>query len=101
MSLRIMLPSRAKVGDTIHFAFPNVPGRVISGFEVTINGARITEPTVLKTRTPKGGTANFVFKVEEAGTYHFEVIPIDEAGQRSEPRLNTLEVPSQSFVALE
>jgi hypothetical protein len=101
MSLRIMLPSRAKVGDTIHFAFPNVPGRAVSAFEVTINGKKFKDPAVLTTRTPNGGTANFVFKVEETGIYHFEIAPIDAAGQRAEPRLNTLEVAAQSIVTLE
>ena len=101
MSLRIMLPSRAKVGDTIHFAFPNIPGKVVSAFEVTINGKKIKDPALVTTRASGGGAANFVFRVEEAGTFHFQIAPINEAGEKGDARLNTLEVPAQSFAVSE
>ncbi len=92
MSVRIMLPSKARVGDTIHFAFPNAPGKVISDFEVTINGQRVKEPEVLKTRGHPGNAAIFVFKAEQPGIYQFVIIPIGQEGERGEPRMNTLEV---------
>ena len=94
MALRIMLPSTAKVGDTIHFAFSHNPfsGNQISAFEVTINGRKLDEPEVVMTKPKVGGaTANFVFRATEAGTYHFEITPI-VGGKRGQPRLNTLEV---------
>ena len=94
MALRIMLASTAKVGDTIHFAYSHNPfsGNKISGFEVTINGRKLDKPEVVMTR-PKvgGGTANFVFRANEPGTYQFEITPIVE-GKKGQPRLNTLEV---------
>jgi hypothetical protein len=92
MALRIMLPSKARVGDTIHFAFPNVPGKVINAFHVKINGKSVTEPATIMTRAKGGGAANFVFKVTDPGTYQFEITPIGPAGEKGEPRLNTLEV---------
>src|SRR5262245_29014580 len=92
MALRIMLPSRAEVGDKVHFSFPNAPGKVISGFEVTINGKRVADPEIVKSGARDTGTANFVFHVKEPGIYHFEIAPIINGGARGEPRLNTLEV---------
>jgi hypothetical protein len=93
MALRIMLPSKARVGDTIHFSFPNgrLPGTTISSFQVAINGKQIDKPEILTTRATGGGSSSFVFKVNEPGTYQFEIIPIrgEEKGER---RLNTLEV---------
>ena len=97
MALRVMLPSRAKVGDTIHFSFPNPAGKVISAFDVTINGKRVKDPEIVTTRAPKGGTANFVFHVKEPGIYQFVIAPISDGGARGEPRMNTLEVPHQSL----
>ena|SRR5258708_6003195 len=93
MALRMMLPSKAKVGDTIHFVFPNPrpAGVKISAFEVTINGKKIDNPETVTTRVVGGGSTNFVFKVSASGTYQLEITPIIE-GKRGEPRLNTLEV---------
>jgi hypothetical protein len=93
MALRIMLPSKAKVGDTIHFNFPNsrLPGMTISAFQVAINGKKIDEPEILTTRAAGGGSSNFVFKACEPGTYQFEITPI-RGGEKGERRLNTLEV---------
>lgn len=95
MSLRTMLPSRAKVGDTIHFAFLNVGGKTITGFQVTINGESVSEPETALTHALEGGAANFVFRVKEPGTYQFVITPISEAGEHGQPRLNTLEVATQ------
>jgi hypothetical protein len=88
-----MLPSTAKVGDTIHFAFPHKRSSEtsISGFEVAINGRKIDNPEIVMTRVPRGEAANFVFSVKELGVYQFEVTPIT-AGEKSRPRLNTVEV---------
>ena len=93
MALRTMLPSTAKVGDTIHFAFPHKRSSesTISGFEVAINGRKIDNPEIVMTRVPRGEAANFVFSVKEPGIYQFEVTPIT-AGPKSRPRLNTVEV---------
>ncbi len=91
MSLRIMLPSKAKVGDTIHFAFPKSGGKAVSGFEVTINGRRVKEPEILRNRG-QPADAIFVFRVEEPGIYQFAITPISQEGERGEPRMNTLEV---------
>jgi len=33
MAVRIMLPSKARVGDTIHFAFPKAPGKVVTALK--------------------------------------------------------------------
>jgi hypothetical protein len=93
MALRIMLPSKAKVGDTIHFTFPNSrqPGMTITAFQVTINGKKIDKPEILTTRAPGGGSSSFVFKVTEPGIYQFEITPIiGEA--KGVQRFNTLEV---------
>jgi hypothetical protein len=97
MALRIMLPSRAKVGDTVHFSFPHSPGKLISAFDVTINGKRVKDPEIVTNRAQNGGTANFVFHVREPGIYHFEIAPITEGGGRGEPRMNTLEVAAPSI----
>jgi hypothetical protein len=92
-----MLPSRAEVGDKVHFSFPNAPGKVISAFEVTINGKRVEDPELVKTGARDTGTANFVFHAKEPGIYHFEIAPIINGGARGEPRLNTLEVRPSNF----
>jgi hypothetical protein len=89
-----MLPSTARVGDTIHFAFPHnrLSGSPISGFEVIINGTKIENPEVVMTRVAVGGgAANFVFRANEPGIYQFEITPI-VAGKKGQPRFNTLEV---------
>jgi hypothetical protein len=89
-----MLPSAARVGDTIHFAFPHnrLQGSRISGFEVTINGRRIKNPAMVMTSVRTGlGAANFVFTANEPGVYQFEITPIVE-GKKGQSRLNTLEV---------
>jgi hypothetical protein len=93
MALRTMLPSTAKVGDTIHFAFPQKRSSEssISGFDVAINGRRIAKPEFAITRSGHGEAANFVFSVKEPGTYQFEVTPIT-GGENRRPRLNTVEV---------
>ena len=93
MALRIMLPSKAKVGDTIHFVFPHKrpSGPPISAFEVTVNGKKIDQPEISSTRATGGGSTNFVFKILEPGTYHFQITPILD-GTKGEPRLSTLEV---------
>ncbi len=94
MALRIMLPSTAKVGDTIHFAFPHSPfsGKKITGFDVKVNGRKVDNPEVVMTK-PKvgGGAANFVFRANEPGIYQFEITPILE-GEKGHARFNTLEV---------
>jgi hypothetical protein len=89
-----MLPSAARVGDTIHFAFPHpcFSRTPISGFEVTINGRRIAKPEIVMTSVKLGGgAANFVFRANEPGTYQFEIAPI-VGGKKGHSRLNTLEV---------
>jgi hypothetical protein len=88
-----MLPSKARVGDTIHFSFPhaNVPGKRITAFEVIVNGKKIQNPEI-KLASAKGGSAtSFVFQATAAGTHHFEITPLID-GQRGERRLNTLEI---------
>jgi hypothetical protein len=93
MALRIMLPSKAKVGDTIHFAFPQkgLSGPPISGFEVTVNGKKIDSPEIVSTKALAGGSMNFVYKIHEAGIYQFQITPIVD-GTKGAPRWNTLEV---------
>jgi len=93
MALRIMLPSKAKVGDTIHFAFPHKrpAGPPISDFEVTVNGKKVDRPEILSTKALAGGATNFVFKIVEPGIYQFQITPIID-GTKGEPRLTTLEV---------
>jgi hypothetical protein len=88
-----MLPSTAKVGDTIHFAFPHKRSSetTISGFEVAINGRKVANPEMVMTRALGGEAANFVFSVKEPGIYQFEVTPI-AGGTKGQPRLNTVEV---------
>jgi hypothetical protein len=94
VALRTMLPSAARVGDTIHFAFPHnrLSGTPISGFQVTINGRKIAKPEIVMTSVKLGGgAANFVFRANEPGTYQFEIAPI-VGGKKGHSRLNTLEV---------
>jgi len=89
-----MLPSAARVGDTIHFVFPHAgfSRTPISGFEVTINGRKIAKPEIVMTGAkPGGGAANFVFRANEPGTYQFEITPI-VGGKKGHSRFNTLEV---------
>jgi hypothetical protein len=94
-----MLPSRAAVGDTIHFTFPKTPGQVITGFQVTINGKKVRDPEMVIRRSKTGDAAVFVFQVTEPGIYQFVITPIIEGSEKGEPRLNTLEVPPQSLRA--
>jgi hypothetical protein len=99
MALRTMLPSTAKVGDTIHFAFPHKPSSEtsISAFEVTLNGRKIDNPETVITSGTRGTSwiggqaANFVFSVKEPGIYQFEIRPII-GREKGQPRLNTVEV---------
>jgi hypothetical protein len=96
MSLRTMLPSHARVGDTIHFCFPDnrSPKTSISGFEVTINGKAIDNPEIMKSRAGgqgRTGATNLVFMATEPGTYHFEITPL-VGNQKQDRRLNSLEV---------
>jgi hypothetical protein len=96
-----MLPSTAKVGDTLLFAFPHKRSSEtsISAFEVTLNGRKIDNPEIVINSGTRGTSvswtggqaANFVFSVKEPGIYQFEIRPIigREKGQR---RLNTVEV---------
>jgi hypothetical protein len=94
VALRTMLPSAARVGDTIHFAFPHpcFSRTPISGFEVTINGRKIAKPEIVMTAVSLGGgAANFVFMANEPGTYQFKIAPI-VGGKKGHSRLNTLEV---------
>ncbi len=90
-----MLPSYARVGDTIHFAFPEsrTSRARVSGFEVTINGKKVDRPEILMTRTGRGGAdfANYVFRATEPGAFHFHITPL-AGGEKLEPRLNTLEI---------
>jgi hypothetical protein len=97
MSLRIMLPSRARVGDTVHFAFPNGRDKTITAFEVKINGKKIEDPVITTNRAPNGVTSNFVFKAKEPGHYQFMITPITESGEKCEPRFNTLEVSGENM----
>lgn len=87
-----MLPSKAKVGDTVHFAFPAVAGKAATAFEVTINGRRVDEPQLVTQRAPGGNVANFVYHVREPGTFHISITPLGPNGDRWERRLHTLEV---------
>src|SRR5262249_11034968 len=91
MALRIMLPSKAKVGDIIHFSFTVEPGQTISGFEVRINGQKAHDAEVTLNRG-KGGGAKYIYNVTAPGIYQFQITPIGPAGERGEPRWNTLEV---------
>jgi hypothetical protein len=90
-----MLPSNSRVGDTIHFAFPEsqTAGARVSGFEVTINGKKVDSPEIVMTRAGRGGTnsANYVFRATEPGFFHFHITPV-AGGEKLEPRLNTVEV---------
>jgi hypothetical protein len=94
VALRTMLPSAARVGDTIHFAFPHnrLPKTPISGFEVTINGRKLAKPEIVMTAVSLGGgAANFVFRANEPGTFQFKIAPI-VGGKKGHSRINTLEV---------
>jgi hypothetical protein len=88
-----MLPSKARVGDTIHFSFPHggLKGRSITAFEVIVNGKKIGNPEMKTTSVMSGGATNFVFQATAPGTYQFDITPIID-GERGERRLNTLEV---------
>ena len=97
MSLRIMLPSKPRVGDTIHFAFPNSRNKIITAFEVTINGKKVENPAIVTNRAPNAGTSNYVHKVQNPGHYHFIITPVLESGERGEPRFNTLEVSGENM----
>jgi len=59
-----MLPSKARVGDTIHFSFPhaNCKGKTITAFEVIVNGKRIANPEKKMTSAVTGGATSFVFQ---------------------------------------
>jgi hypothetical protein len=82
----------ARVGDTIHFAFPQSRLSRISGFEVTLNGRKVNTPEIVMTAMKAGeGAANFVFRASEPGIYQFKITPIVE-GKKGHARLNTLEV---------
>lgn len=87
-----MLPSKAKVGDVVHFAFPPVGGKAVTGFEVTINGRKVDNPQMLTQRAPGGSIANFVYHVRQPGTFHVSITPIGPDGDKWERRLHTLEV---------
>ena len=93
MAVRTMLPSKARVGDTIHFSFPhaNWKGKTITGFDVIVNGKRISNPEMKMTSAKTGSATSFVFQATTPGTYHFDVTPIID-GQPGERRLNTLEI---------
>jgi len=91
MALRIMLPSKANVGDIIHFSFAVRPGQTISGFEVMINGQKVRNAEFTLNRAKNGG-ANYIYNVTAPGIYQFQITPIGPAGERAEPRWNTLEV---------
>jgi hypothetical protein len=86
-----MLPSKAKVGDTIHFSFTNEPGKTITGFDVVINGKKVKDAEFTVNRA-KGGSATYIYNVTAPGIYQFQITPIGQSGERGEPRLNTLEV---------
>ena len=88
-----MLPSKARVGDTIHFSFPHasLKGKRITAFEVLVNGKKVGNPEMKITSGMGGGTTSFVFQATTPGTYQFEITPLIE-GQHGEPRLHTLEV---------
>jgi hypothetical protein len=89
MAVRTMLPSKARVGDTIYFSFPhsNLKGKKITAFDVLINGKPISNPEMKMS----GNATSFVFQATTSGIYQFEIRPVID-GQRGEPRLNTLEV---------
>jgi hypothetical protein len=93
MAVRTMLPSKARVGDTIHFSFPHASlrGKRITAFEVIVNGKKINNPEMKTASGMSGGATNFVFQATAPGTYQFDITPIID-GQRGERRLNTLEI---------
>jgi len=92
MSLRVMLPSKARVGDTVQFTFPNGQGKLISGFDVVINGEKIGDAKFTMTRSKGAHGANYIYNVTEPGIYQFEITPINPSGDRGQSRFNTLEV---------
>jgi hypothetical protein len=51
MALRTMFPSKARVGDTVHFSFAHdrFKGQIITAFDVVINGNKIADPELVKT----------------------------------------------------
>ena len=72
MAIRTMLPSKARVGDTVHFSFPftNLKGgKRITGFEVFVNGKKISNPEMKMTGAMSGGATSFVFQATTAGTF--------------------------------
>jgi hypothetical protein len=93
MAVRTMLPSKAKVGDTVHFSFPHgcLKGKKVTAFEVIVNGKKISNPEMKMTSAMSGAATSFVFHATTAGTFQFEIMPLID-GEPGEPRLNTLEV---------
>lgn len=92
MAIRTMLPSKAKVGDTIHFTFPHAnKEKTITGFEVIVNGKPINNPEMKKTAPMAGSATSFVYQVIAPGTYHFDIRSIID-GEPGARRLSTLEV---------
>jgi hypothetical protein len=93
MALRTMFPSKARVGDTVHFSFAHdrFKGQIITAFDVVINGKKIADPELVKANAKGKGSTSFVFKADAPGTYHFEIVPIS-GEDRGERRLSTLEV---------
>jgi hypothetical protein len=77
MAVRAMLPSKARVGDTIHFSFPHASlrGKSITAFEVIVNGKKISNPEMKTTSVMNGGVTNFVFQATAPGTYQFDITP--------------------------
>ena len=58
MAVRTMLPSKARVGDTIHFSFPQatLKGTRITAFEVLVNGKKVGNPE-MKITSGTGGNS--------------------------------------------
>jgi hypothetical protein len=56
-----MLPSKARVGDTIHFSFPHasLKGKRITALEVFVNGKKVGNPEMKTTSGMGGGATNF------------------------------------------
>jgi hypothetical protein len=71
MAIRTMLPSKARVGDTVHFSFPHacLKGKRITAFEVIVNGKKISNPEMKMTGAMSGGATSFVFQATTAGTF--------------------------------
>jgi hypothetical protein len=93
MAVRTMLPSKARVGDTVHFSFPHasLKGKKITAFEVVVNGKKVSNPEMKLSSAMSGAATSFVFQATTPGTYQFQITPLLD-GQPGEPRLNTLEV---------